>query len=576
MARKTTVKTTRAAPIANENAGILRRQLAPWPQVDRWPTALGSRISIQYIWSCFLTCQNGWRQQYVDVLDELLERDSHAQSVLSQRALAVAGGRIELTAAPVADATSDEARQALAIRDDLQRRFDAIPARTQAIYALVFSELYYGAGGLELMWAPPSSTGWNIDALNFIHSRRISYPDQDDWSPHIWDQGAVGPGKWGSYPTQGFFGLRVLDYPGKFLIHTAQFRADYPTRDGLGRVIVWMMAIKLMAMRGAGDFVERFSKPWAWGQYTTEEQTMGKPRAANDLDIQSLTEALAALGAGSLAGAALPDTVKIMLDGPAIKGATGAINHAELIALCDAQTSKAVRGGTLQADAGEKGARSLGEVHAEGDVRNARYDAQCLADRLKAEVVWWLCHLNYPGYEHLCPGVTIHVEQITPDQILDRATKFAAMGGKPDARWLAQILGITRADPTDPDSAPLAPLKPTDLFALAASAQDLPSAVEAMAALVGVSITPGMKSTIAEMDRDDVARLLQQLLGASKQAEKNVAEEGAAEEGGAGAAAPDVEPRAAKPTRTPAKKTTAPVGGKTQKTAPVKASPTKE
>ncbi len=537
--------------MANENHGHLRRQLAPWSATDRWPTCLGSRISIQYIWSTFLICQNGYRQQYVDVLNELLERDSHAQAVLSQRALAVAGGRVELTPVHVVDETSPEAKRAAEICADLQRRVDAIPYRTQALFALVFAALYYGVGGMEILY-DVGPTGWNITGLGFVHSRRIAYPDQSNWIPHIWDQGSVQPGAFGLFPTEGYFGLRVSDYPNKFVLHTPQVRADYPTREGVGRVIAWMMAIKLMAMRGAGDFVERYSKPWAIGYFNTIEGNGTNPRVANEIDIQTLDAALAAIGAGSLSNVTLPDCLKVVLDGPGVKGATGTINHEKLISVCNDEISKAVRGGTLTSDAGDKGARSLGEVHAENDVRNARYDAACLADRLKEELVKPLCHLNYPGEEHLTPGVTVHVEELSPEQILDRATKYAAMGGKPDGKWLAAVLGIKRADSKDPEAVPLAPLKPVDLFALAASATDLPSAVAAMAAMVGMQLTPANKTALAEMEQDDVARLLQSLLGAAKADEK--AANGEADDG----------EKAGKPSAAAKKKTKPGKGAKTR------------
>lgn len=560
----------RAKPprVANGNAGTLDRPLAPWPVIDRWPILLGSNLSLQYLASVYRTCQNGYRQQYVDALDELLERDPHTQSVLAQRVLAVAGGHVELTAAKVPESENVRSLRAHKIREDLQRRIDAIPARTQAFYGLLFSALYYGAGANEIHY-DVGAAGWNVTGLGFIHSRRIAWPDQNDWSAHIWDQGAVMPLTIGLYPTENFFGLRVKDAPGKFLLHTPTHRADYPTRDGLGRTIGFWQVIKNMAIRGAAQFVERYGKPWAIGNYSTIETDTQKPRAADKDDIAALNEALTALGVGSLSGAALPDSVKITLMGPGITGTTNAINHEKLIGLCDEQISKAIRGGTLQADAGDKGARSLGEVHAESDIRNARYDASCLADTLRGGdteasggLVWWLCHLNYPGEEDLCPGVTVHVEQISPDQMLDRAVKLAAVCGSIDARPLAELLGIKLVDPADPDAVRLAPLKPTDLFALVPTAStSLPTALEALAEMVGVNLSPALKSALAEMDRDDAARLVQELLGRATTIAKGASEQGAGTEG----LPADAPPRAPKSTaaaeRKPPAKKPRPTGG---------------
>ena len=189
------------APVANENAGQLKRTVAPWPLVDRYPILIGSNLTLSYITAALRICQNGYRQQLVDVLDELIEKDPHTQGVVAQRVLAVAGGRVEITPAPVADPESDEAAKAKEIAADVQRRIDAIPERTQAFFACLFASLFYGAGADEIHWRLDAD-GWNITGLGFVHSRRIAWPDQNDWSAHIWDQGSVMPTSIASPPTR--------------------------------------------------------------------------------------------------------------------------------------------------------------------------------------------------------------------------------------------------------------------------------------------------------------------------------------------------------------------------------------
>ena len=512
-----TGETGLSRPVANENHGLLRKVLAPWPVVDRWPTLVGSSLSLQYLASVYRYSQNGYRQQFVDALDELLERDPHTQAVLGQRVLTAASGKLELTPAQTVDPDSPEGKRAAEIAADLQRRWNRIPGKTQAMYSLVLSALYYGAGAVENHWEV-GPDGWNITGFGFIHSRRIAWPDQNDWSAHIWDQGAVMPMTIGLFPTENFFGLRIRDVPGKFALHTPSLRADYPTRDGIGRTIGWWMVIKLMAIRGASQYVERFGKPWVLGHYNTgTEESQGKPRFASDEDIAAGMSVMEALGVGSLATGMLPDSIKVTLDGPGVKSSTGGVNHEQLIDLCDAQISKAVRGGTLQTDAGDKGARSLGDVHAEGDVRNARFDAHCLEDTLQQDVIWWLCHLNYPGEEHLCPVTTIHVENVGPDVLLDRVEKLAKLGAAPDAVDVAKRVGIKLAN-TEVRTARLVPVKPADYFAVAPDSTDgdLSNILEALSELVGVSLTPSLKSKLAELEPTDAARLIGQFLAETK------------------------------------------------------------
>lgn len=533
----------RPAIVANENNGLLTRTLAPYPAIDRFPTIVGSHLSLQYLAATYRVAQNGYRQQVVDALDELLERDGKTYTALSQRTLPIAVGSVILEPAPVADKNSAEGKRAAFIAADLQRRWNAIPGKTQAIYSLVFASLYYGAAAWENHWRVDAD-GWNVTGFGFVHSRRIAWPDQNDWSAHIWDQGSVMPMSIGLYPTENFFGLRIRDVPGKFALHTPSLRADYPTRDGLGRILGWWMVIKLMAVRGASQFVERFGKPWVLGYFNTgDEETDGEPRAASEEDIAAAMSIMEALGFGSLATGLLPDSIKVTLDGPGIKGSTGSINHKELIALCDEQILTCVRGGTLQQDAGEKGARSLGEVHAEGDVRNARFDGRCLEDTLHQDVIWWLCHLNYPGEENLCPVTRVDFESVSPAELLDRADKLAKIGASPDGADIAKRVGVKLADQSDPKAVRLAPVKPVDFFALtpAAAMENIPEVLEALASAVGMTVSPALKNQLAGLPLADATRLFNEFVGAAKQGQKDAAATGAAEAGG-NTPSPDTDP----------------------------------
>jgi hypothetical protein len=87
-----------------------------------------------------------------------------------------------------------------------------------------------------------------------------------------------------------------------------------------------------------------------------------------------------------------------------------------------------------------------------------------------------------------------------PDAVLKRALDFAAAGGRPDAAAIAAAIGIRQVDRDDPEARALVPLKPADYFALlGADTTSVPEALEALAALTGVSLTPSQKSAIAAL-----------------------------------------------------------------------------
>ena len=506
--------------VVNDNSGALTRPVAPWPQVDRYPTILGSQLTIKYIASVWRLALQGYRQQFVDVLDELLDRDPGTYSVLSQRVLTGAIGRVVLTPAKTEPETPDEER-AKAICKLVQDRLDAIPNFEEARAQLLWG-IYPGISGQEIDWdhraAAPGDEGWWVKSLSFIHSRRIAYPDWSEFEPHIWDQGMVSGWSYsptGSiYPTQGVFGIRVKDYPGKFIIHNATLRGDYPTRGGIGRTIGWYMAMKLMAVRAAGDYVERFAKPWAIAYYSTKiADNGGNPRPADEADIAQAQKVLNAVGIGSLNSGVLPDNIKVELDGPGVKNAGGGIDPEKMIKVCDNQINRAVSGGTLSNDGAETGARSLGEVHERNAVKASVFDAHSLADTLQRDLVAWIVKLNCPGEEHLTPTLAIHVEKTDAAALLKRAAEFAAMGGRPDAKWVAEQIGIQQVNPKDEDAQALVPVKPVDFFSLYANnANTVAEALEGLANMVGVSLPPHAKSALAAMPPEDAARFIEQVL----------------------------------------------------------------
>ncbi len=508
-------------PVGNDAS----RPLAPWPATDRYMIQLGTLLSMNYLIAAQRLAQSGYRQNWVDALNELLSKDAHAYCVLWQRISAVAGGKVAVSAAHVEHGTL-EAERAEEIRKVIEQRIREIPGLQMALADLLWS-LYYGIGCAEILW-DRRPDGWHVTGLGFIHSRRLAYPDTARWDLRIWDQGAVQPGvQWAGgtwmWPTEQFFGIKISDFPGKFITFIPHVRGDYPTKDGLGYEIAPLMLMKLMAVRSEAYFIERFSKPFAFAYYSTKsKENDSLPRIADESDIKAAQEALKVLGVGSLTGATLPDSIKIELEGPAVGTGATAVKPGDFITFLNNEESKAVRGSTLTTDAGNKGARSLGEVHAEAELRNARYDAATLAESLKRDLVDWLVRLNFPGEEHLAPTIAIQVEERTPAEILDLVTKAVEAGMPLDADKVAAAATIAQLliDPKNKEARRLAPVKPVDLGVLmpaSQQAEDVRSALEALASAAGISLTNQTLNTLAEVGQERAAQFIEELLRATRQ-----------------------------------------------------------
>jgi phage gp29-like protein len=416
-------------------------------------------------------CTTGYRREYVDLLDELLEREPHGYAVLSKRVLVVAGARLEIAHADIPD---DDPRfeRANEIAEFVNECIEGIADLEQSLAALQWA-VYYGVSAAEIGWAREGKC-WVPKRLHFVHSRRVAYPDPTSWKAHIWDQGSVRSFWDSSSPTSNAsgFGIVVDDFPGKFIIHTPQLRGDYPTREGLGRELAFFFALKGMTLRGAGQYVEKFGKPWPILQYSTT--TTGTPRMADKDDIAAANNTAAAFGSGAAASAVLPDSVSTTLVGPGLTGRP-ALTHEALLKYCDGQISKCVEGSTLTTDSGERGNAGATKIQKQGATELARYDANCLSETLRRDLIAWIVRLNFPDEVDLTPRVTIHVdEKPDPAERMDLAAAAAAVGMPVDADELGQELGLPLIKQEPPEDAPpdwkakprrLVPIKPVEVTA---------------------------------------------------------------------------------------------------------------
>ncbi len=466
MAKPSTSRSTSAA--AEVRPPDVLEQLAPPPVIDRYPVIIGQNLSLQYAASASRNSITGYRREWVDLLDELIQREPHGYAVLAQRVLSVAGGRLEVAPAELEQDHPDTALAEEAARL-VERQIKALPD-LQASLAHLLWALYYGVAAHEILWDRVDGE-WRATRLSPIHSRRLAYPDPGTWDLHVWDQGAVRFDVYNA-PTNVVFGLKVKDYPGKFISHVSCVRGDYPTREGLGFELCDWFLLKRMAARGAGTYLERFGRPWATAAYATGED--GRKRPATTDDINTAAASMAALGAGSLSSYVHPDNIVPALLNPDSGGGKSKLTYGDFITLINGEISKAVLGQTLTTEQGGGGSRALGEVHQRGKLELARFDAVTLGETLRRDLVAWIVRLNLPAALHVLPRITIHVdEEPDPAAIVEVAAKAAAIGMPLDADDLARRLGLKLVD--RPEGAKgarrLSPVSPVDPSTLDGSAQ---------------------------------------------------------------------------------------------------------
>jgi phage gp29-like protein len=442
---------------------------APWPLIDKYPTIIGSALSLSYLSSVYRLALTGWRRDYVDALSELLERDPHLYAVLMQRVLTACGARIVLSP------RDTKSKRCVKMAADVQGMVDSMEGFRQALATLVFSGLFYGIGSAEVQWEPIARrtrtgavAGFVPKKLHFIHSRRLNFPDACSWDLCIQDQGMVTvKDRYQAGSTNSMFGMRITDYPGTFVTFAPQLHADYPTREGVGRIVAFWSALKTMGARGAAQYVERYAKPWALATYATT--STGVPRAAESSaqnnDVGAANAALMALGTGSLSGAVVPDSVKIDLR--QITGSRSNLGHKDWIDICNSEMSKGVLGQSDTTGGGEGGSRAKSSVAKTGSDQIARLDVMLISDCLQTCLIDWIVKYNWPAEYDKRPIITLAVDpEPDPYGVVKLATMFAGAGAPVDVDDIARTIGIKLVTKGDKDARQMAPLKPVDIWTL--------------------------------------------------------------------------------------------------------------
>lgn len=232
--------------------------------------------------------------------------------------------------------------------------------------------------------------------------------------------------------------------PRKFICH--RFSIDHDDDDpyglGIGTVLFWPAWFKRQVLSFWLRASEKFAAPTVSATYPG-----GYDKARQDQLIQAL-RAMA-----SDAGIVMPEGVIVQL--LESKGGT-AEAHEKLSRYLDELMSEAVLGETLSTNAGERGARSLGEVHNDVRLAIAKADADLVCATINETLVAWICELNHPLAE--LPKVWRNFEK--PEDLNGRAerdVKVASLGYKPkDVSYINETYGgdwVETAPPAPADPA---------------------------------------------------------------------------------------------------------------------------
>ncbi len=205
----------------------------------------------------------------------------------------------------------------------------------------------------------------------------------------------------------------------KFIVHRHSIDDDDddPYGVGIGSVLYWPAWFKRQVLSHWLRGVEKHAAPTVHATYSgnfdparQEQLETGLRKMANDTGIVT------------------PENVKIALV-EAQRGGGGALQE-ELSRYLDELMSEAVLGETLSTNSGERGARSLGEIHNEVRIAIAKADSDLLSATIKNTIVRWIVELNYPGAR--LPDVWRDFSEAEDlDKKVERDKKLHDMGYEP-------------------------------------------------------------------------------------------------------------------------------------------------
>jgi len=366
---------------------------------------------------------DGDPERYLELAEDMEERNEHYAGVLGVRKRQVSG--LEITVEAASDAADDVAAADLVRdfigRDDLEDElFDILDAVGK------------GFSGTEIIW-DTSEGQWTIDALKWRDPRWFVF-DRDDGE---------------TLRLRGTAGDEDL-WPAKWIVHRAKIKSGLTIRGGLARSAAWAYLFKTFTASDWAIFCEAYGQPLRLGRYG--------PNASPE-DKDKLLQAVSSIAA---------DFAAIVPDGMAVDfvqaSITGSIDLYERRAdWLDRQTSKLVLGQTGTTDA-QAGGYAVGKVHdgVRDDIERA--DARQLASTLNRDIVIPLVSLNL-GPRKKYPKIRIgRPDETDVNNLVSNVVKLVPLGLKVGMSTMRDKLGLPDPDKDEELLVPqaAAPAQPSD------------------------------------------------------------------------------------------------------------------
>lgn len=372
-----------------------------------WTGAPTSGLTPQRLAGILRAAENFDTLSYLELAEQMEERDLHYLSVLGTRKRAISQLPIKVVAAT--DTASDKAIAAF-IDDWLQR--DTLQAELFDMLDAVGK----GFSVTRISW-DTSEGQWRPGRLDWVDPRWFNIDRVDGRTLSLRGEAVMGQ------PLPAF----------EYVVHEHPAKSGLPIRGGLAKPVAWAWMIKNYAVKDWAAFAEVYGLPMRVGKYGP---------GATPAEIATLMSAVADMGGD--AAAVIPQSMLIEFEGA--QGASSPDMFEKLHDKMDQQVSKAVLGQTATTDA-IAGGHAVGREH--NDVRGdiERSDAKLLAATLNIQLVRAMVDLNY-GPQKRYPKLVIGQEEAEDLTALVKAVvDLVPLGLRVEASVMADKFGLPEPGP---------------------------------------------------------------------------------------------------------------------------------
>jgi phage gp29-like protein len=334
--------------------------------------------------------EQGDPMAYLELAEDLEEKDLRYRAVLASRKLAVS--RMEISVVAAGDDAQSQ-KDADFIRAWLER-----PVLRKELRDIL-DAIGKGYSATEIIWDTAGGS-WKPSALKWRDPRWFRFDRIDGETLRLLDEG----------------GQQTPLPPYKFIVHRSSSKSGMPIRGGLARAVCWYTMFKSFAIKDWVVFMEAYGHPLRVGKY---------PAGATAEEKATLLRAVRSIA--SDAGAIIPQSMMLEFVNAMTQGQPTV--HQGFVTWADTQISILVLGQNLSTEV-KGGSLAAAEQHGDQKKEICAADGEDLAVTLSDDLVRPMIDLNF-GPRAIYPRLEIAFpEDEDLKAFLANVETYVGMGGR--------------------------------------------------------------------------------------------------------------------------------------------------